>query len=163
MASSLEGNLCIITGATSTGIDEMCLSFMRRCHLFGALTCAGVATTAFSTKLCLTQCGRYVTAEPAEASTVCRPSASVCRCLLSVACCPLSVVRCMLSVVCCLLSVAGVGLPDQQSHADPRRLARGAQQAPRAVVRQGQVPRHVCAGKSVASTCNVQHQHQITE
>jgi hypothetical protein len=25
------------------------------------------------------------------------------------------------------------------------------------------VPRHVCAGKSVASTCNVQHQHQITE
>ncbi len=94
MASSLEGNLCIITGATSTGIDEMCLSFMRRCHLFGALTCAGVATTAFSTKLCLTQCGRYVIAEPAEASTVCRP---VCMGLL------LSVVCCMLSIVCCLL------------------------------------------------------------
>ena len=92
MASSLEGNLCIITGATSTGIDEMCLSFMRRCHLFGALMCAGVATTAFSTKLCLTQCGRYVTAEPAEASTVCRP---VCMgLLLSVASYPLQAWDC---------------------------------------------------------------------
>ena len=155
MASSLEGNLCIITGATSTGIDEMCLSFMRRCHLFGALTCAGVATTAFSTKLCLTQCGRYVTAEPAEASTVCRPSASVCRCLLSVVCC-------MLSIVCYPLQAWDC----QTSKVMP---IHGGWPAVHSKLLGPSYVKDKCLGTFVpvsllrVLTCNVRHPHQITE